>query len=90
MILKLFTDPSLLARVQRNILARFLEDYEASMPPEAVALMYADLNHEQFCAAWAAQFSSPNAFAPLLLDALIAIGVSTGTCDAGAVARTIA
>src|SRR5271166_6367715 len=71
--LKLFTDPNLLRQLHRNILTRLLEDFKNDLPPEAAALLAADLNHEQFCAAWAAQFRSPSAFGAPLLQALIAI-----------------
>jgi hypothetical protein len=74
--LKLFTDPAVLARVQRNILSRFLEDSQAHLPPEASALLTVSLNGltlEEYCSAWAAQFSSTAQFGARLLEALHAI-----------------
>ena len=75
MPLRLFTDPGLLGLLHRNVLTRFLEDHKDSLAPEAAALLNADrdLNHEQFCAAWAARFRSPAAFGAPLLEALTAI-----------------
>jgi hypothetical protein len=71
--LKLFTDPAVLARVQRPILTRFLEDNHANLPAGAATLLRTSLNglsFEEFCSAWATQFGSANQFGPSLLDAL--------------------
>ena len=67
--LSLFTEPGAIASVHRNVLTRLLEDLKDSLPPEAAALLAADLDHDQFCAVWAAQFRSPAALGAPLLDA---------------------
>ena len=74
-LLHLFTNPSIVARLERPILTRFLEDYRHCLSPEAVALLNANPppNHEEFCAAWAEQFKSAHTFAQPLRDALVAI-----------------
>ncbi|HWV98960.1 MAG TPA: DUF3631 domain-containing protein [Candidatus Acidoferrum sp.] len=71
--LKYFIHASLLRPLNRLILTRFLEDLKHSLSPEAAGLLAADLDHEQFCAAWAAQFRSPSALGAPLLEALSAI-----------------
>ena len=73
MTLKYFSDPEILSHVWRDILTRFLDDYKEHLPADAAALLPARLDFEQFCQAWAAQFSSPSRFGAPLLDALLAI-----------------
>jgi hypothetical protein len=74
--LTLFTDPAVLSRVNRPILTLVLQHYQASLPPDAVALLTTSLNSlsfEEYCAAWASQFKSADNFGAPLLDALHAI-----------------
>jgi hypothetical protein len=74
--LKLFTDSAILARVQRPLLTRFLETYSAHLSPDAAALFTTSLNSltfEEYCAAWATQFSSADQFGTPLQEALRAI-----------------
>src|SRR5579859_1575510 len=73
MTLEYFSDPELLSHVYRDLLTRLLDDYKEHLPAEAAALRRADLNFEQFCAAWAAQFQDPSRFGLPLRDALLAI-----------------
>lgn len=71
--LKLFTDPATLARTNRTLLTRFLEEHQPYLSPDAATLLQASLNSlnfEEYCAAWAAQFRSANQFRPPLLQAL--------------------
>jgi hypothetical protein len=74
--LKLFTDPDILNRVQRAILTRFLEHHQASLPPDAAALLTIShncLTLQEYCAAWAAQFGAVDQLGAPLLQALRAI-----------------
>jgi hypothetical protein len=74
--LTLFTDRTILSRTNRSILTRFLEDYQAYLPPDAAALLATSLNSltfEEYCAAWAKQFASVNEFGAPLQEALHAI-----------------
>src|SRR4029077_6080167 len=68
--LKLFTDLNLIRQVDRSILTQFLERLNGSLSPEAAALLAAQLDCEDFCAAWAVQFASISGFGAPLLQAL--------------------
>ena len=72
--LRFFTNPQLVARVQRNLLTRLLENHHDSLPPEAAALLTGPrLNHEEYCAAWADRFECPGSLPAPLRHALLAI-----------------
>jgi hypothetical protein len=71
--MNLFAQPALIYGVDRSHLARLLDEQKADLPPEAATLLSAQLTHEEFCAAWAVQFSSPGALGAPLRDALLAI-----------------
>src|SRR5690349_107063 len=74
--LKLFTNSNVLDRTYRTLLTRFLQDYQASLSPDAAALLASSAkNHdfEEFCVAWATQFKSIRQFGAPLIEALYAI-----------------
>jgi hypothetical protein len=70
--LKFFTDPSILRRVQRNILTPVLETFQSCLPPETAALVK-NSDFDNFCNGLSAQFRSLAAFGAPLIEALVAI-----------------
>ncbi|HWX19435.1 MAG TPA: DUF3631 domain-containing protein [Candidatus Binatia bacterium] len=71
--LQFFTDPNIIAKVNRSFLARFLEGFVDSLPREATVLLNSEHNYERFCAAAAAQFSATDTLGAPLLKALMEI-----------------
>ena len=76
--LKLFTDPNLLGQTDRVFLTRLLEHLKDSLPPAAAHLLAADLDHEQFCAAWAAPPGNPSKVAWITLVSTLETAQSPG------------
>ncbi|HEV2394429.1 MAG TPA: DUF3631 domain-containing protein [Verrucomicrobiae bacterium] len=71
--LTFFTCIPVLRRLNRCVFTQFMQSYSPSLPPEAASLLTGHLGHEEFCAAWAAQFTCPGRFGAPLLEALVAI-----------------
>ncbi|HWX18341.1 MAG TPA: DUF3631 domain-containing protein [Candidatus Binatia bacterium] len=71
--LQFFTDPRIIAKVNRSFVTRFLEGFADCLPPQAIDLLNSEHNYERFCAAAAAQFSNTSTLGPRLLQALLDI-----------------
>jgi hypothetical protein len=71
--LQLFSDPAIFSRLDRPMLQRLLEEHRHCLPPQAIALLTASPNYEEYCAAWPPLFSSLDAFGQPLRQVLIDI-----------------
>ena len=79
MQLNVFTNPTHLGSVHRNLLTRLLGEFKECLSPDAAALLAREgrprdcLAHDVFCRAWADQFKRAKDFAPPLFYVLVQI-----------------
>src|SRR5512140_71780 len=71
--LQYFIHAHMIRCLNRPLLTRVLEESKDCLPPEAAKVLTAELDHEEFCAAWAGQFRRAGAFGAALVEALEAI-----------------